>query len=368
MIAEMRSESRAALSLLIAVALAPASDVPRARHITVYKEAGRFGGWPANNGAWSWGNEILVGFGSGYFKLLTSDRHQYDSTKPKEPRLARSLDGGETWTIEAPPSLLPPEQGGKAETDLDEPMNFTDPNFAMTLRLTDANTSRFWYSTDRGKNWRGPFRFPMLGQKGVMARTDYLVTSSREALAFLTAAKSNGREGRVFCARSTDGGLHWEFVGFAGEEPPGFSIMPSTVRLSPAKLLMATRTAERPAVTSIDLFSSDNNGATWKFLGKPAPSAGAFNGNAPSMIRLRDGRICLTYGFRNPPFGVRARFSRDEGRTWSEEIILRNDGAAWDVGYPRTVQRPDGKIVTVYYFAEQPHTERTIVATIWDAP
>ena len=31
-------------------------------HVKVYCEAGRFGGWPANHGIWSWGNEILVGY------------------------------------------------------------------------------------------------------------------------------------------------------------------------------------------------------------------------------------------------------------------------------------------------------------------
>ena len=35
---------------------------------------------------------------------------------------------------------------------------------------------------------------------------------------------------------------------------------------------------------------------------------------------------------------------------------------------PYKLQRPDGKIVTIYYFAEQPHLERTILATIWAAP
>jgi hypothetical protein len=131
---------------------------------------------------------------------------------------------------------------------------------------------------------------------------------------------------------------------------------------------MATRSAEGPTVTSIELFRSEDNGTSWVYAGQPAPSAGIFSGNAPAMVRLRDGRILLTYGFRSPPFGVRARISRDEGRTWSTEIRLREDAAAWDVGYPRTVQRPDGRIVTVYYFAEQPHRERTIVATIWAAP
>ena len=67
--------------------------------------------------------------------------------------------------------------------------------------------------------------------------------------------------------------------------------------------------------------------------------------------------MCLTYGHRARPFGIRARLSRDGGRTWAQEIILRDDGGGTDIGYPRTVQRPDGKIVTLYYFHEQPRGE-----------
>ena len=44
------------------------------RHVNVYLVKGRFGGWPANYGIWSWGDEILVGFSRGYYKDL-GDRH-----------------------------------------------------------------------------------------------------------------------------------------------------------------------------------------------------------------------------------------------------------------------------------------------------
>jgi len=76
------------------------------KHLTVYKEAGRFAGWPANHGIWSWGNEILVGFEIGSFRK-TDRGHAIDYDKPAEHVLARSLDGGETWTIEKPPGLRP---------------------------------------------------------------------------------------------------------------------------------------------------------------------------------------------------------------------------------------------------------------------
>ena len=43
-----------------------------------------------------------------------------------------------------------------------------------------------------------------------------------------------------------------------------------------------------------------------------------------------------------------------------------DSGGCWDLGYPRTVQRPDGKLATLYYFNDDPQHERYIAATIWD--
>ena len=90
------------------------------------------------------------------------------------------------------------------------------------------------------------------------------------------------------------------------------------------------------------------------------------SGNPASMITLQDGRIVITYGWRHAPYGIRARISEDQGQTWGTEIILRKDGDSWDIGYPRTIQRADGKIVTVYYYKDASSKERYISATIWD--
>jgi len=336
-------------------------------HILVYREAGRFGGWPANHGIWSWGNEIVVGFSAAYSQKKPADRHQYNSDKPEEPRLARSLDGGRTWGLEAPPSLLPPEQGGAAVRVLRKPMDFRHPGFAMTIRFTntDQGPSRLFYSTDRGKTWAGPYQFPLLGQSGIAARTDYVIDGNRDAFVFLTASKRNGREGRPLCARTTDGGLSWKFVSWIGEEPEGLAIMPSTIRLSKEELLTTMRCKDG-SKDWIDAYSSNDNGTVWQFLSRPVHSTGGMGGNPPSLIHLKDGRLALTYGYRGRPYGIRARLSHDRGKTWSSEIVLRDDSATWEVGYTRSVQRPDGKIVTVYYFAEHADTERVILATIWD--
>lgn len=61
-----------------------------------------------------------------------------------------------------------------------------------------------------------------------------------------------------------------------------------------------------------------------------------------------------------------SRLSSDGGKTWGREIVLRGPVGARDIDYSRTVLRPDGKIVTIYYWATEPQKERTIEAVIWD--
>jgi predicted neuraminidase len=345
----------------------------------VYHQRGRFGGWPANHGIWSWGNEILVGFSAGTYKDLGPERHAIDREKPEEHLLARSRDGGLTWTIENPSEkgaliptgkmlhgVVPPGLKEKPWRDCPGDIDFTNPDFALTVRMTDAHAgpARFYYSTNRGRDWQGPFRLPNFGQKGIAARTDYLVNGKHDCLLFLTAAKPNGREGRPLCVRTTDGGRTWQFVSWIAPEPKGYAIMPSTVRLGGKELLTAIRRREGPKAW-IETYRSPDFGRTWKLDTTPAPDLGT--GNPASMIRLADGRVCLTYGNRSAPYSIRARLSSDGGRTWGEEIVLRDGGGGNDLGYPRSVQRPDGKVVTVYYFWEKKTgPERYIVASIWD--
>ncbi len=337
----------------------------------VYSEPGRFAGWPANHGIWSWGNEILVGFEAGYFKASVRD-HAIDRTKPAEHLLARSLDGGVTWKIEKPEGLKPPPglqqadvptETGKPVSDCPGGINFTAPGFALTARMADIHTgpSRFYVSSDKGHTWTGPYRLPDFGTPGIAARTDYLVNGKHDLTMFLTAAKSNRREGRVICVRTRDGGKTWTLEGNVTPEPEGndFAIMPASVRLGPKEILTAVRHR-----TFIDVWRSTDDGKTWTTTGKAAPDTG--RGNPPTLTLLKDGRIALVYGYRAEPFGIRARISKDKGNTWGDEIILRKDAGAWDLGYPRTVLRPDGKLVSIYYYNDAAASERYIGATIWE--
>lgn len=357
----------------------PMYRADNAQHVKVYYESGRFGGWPANYGMWSWGNELLVGYSRGYFKDLGPTMHHIDREKPEEFWLARSLDGGLTWTHEHPaeeghlvprgPALHGTETPGlplPEIAELDEPMDFTHPDFVLTFRMEDYQgaLSRFEYSYDRGRTWHGPYALPNFGAPGTAARTDYIVNGKHDAFVFITLAKSDGREGRPACVRTKDGGVTWELVSLIGPEPEGFAIMPSTVRISDTELLTTLRCREG-TFRWISAWRSLDNGKSWAFDNNPVEYLG--EGNPPALLTLPDGRLCLTYGFRAYPYSIRARLSENNGKTWGPEIVLRNDAVDRDTGYVRSVLREDGKVVTTYYMNdEKTGPECYIGATIWD--
>ena len=89
------------LPAFVAMTLALAGNADAEHHarpvknIVVYQKDGRFGGWPANHGIWSWGNEIVVGFESGHYQY-SENNHAISRTRPaysrpREPSSPASL-------------------------------------------------------------------------------------------------------------------------------------------------------------------------------------------------------------------------------------------------------------------------------------
>jgi hypothetical protein len=153
------------------------------------------------------------------------------------------------------------------------------------------------------------------------------------------------------------------------------SVMPATVRMSENHLITAMRRRYDPPLDQkkmlpsnyVTVHESRDNGKSWNFQSMVAETdRGIRNGNPPSMVKLKDGRICVIYGYRNVPYSIRARISSDNGKTWSKEILLRDDARKFDIGYTRSVVREDGKIVTVYYYTTEEKKEMHIAATIWN--
>lgn len=89
---------------------------------------------------------------------------------------------------------------------------------------------------------------------------------------------------------------------------------------------------------------SNDGGKTWT-----VPHSIGVWGLPSFLTKLADGRLMMSYGYRRKPFGNQARVSEDGGRTWSQPVVISDDGAGGDLGYPSTVQLEDGSLITVWY-------------------
>jgi len=107
---------------------------------------------------------------------------------------------------------------------------------------------------------------------------------------------------------------------------------------------------------------SDDGGHTWAEL-HPTP----IHGHPQHLLRLRNGWLLDTHGYRHVPFGQRACISRDGGQTWDveNELVIRDDGPQSDLGYPATAQLPDDSLYTVYYQSTRRNPLCTLMGTHW---
>jgi hypothetical protein len=365
------------------VAVSFSLAAPEVRNLVVYSQDDKFAGWPANEGIWSWGGEILTAFEVASF-VETDGDHSVDRNSPKEIMFARSLDGGETWTAEAHPEIGLPDYIGDEEKfrqqregeriPVPSPGGFdlTHPGFAMKLR-----GGSFYVSQNRGRRWEGPYQLPGFDYASE-ARTSYIVTGKSSCIVFMTARVT--RRGATYsrsCAlETTDGTKTFRFLSWIGgdildaagrrDDIKGkseviFSIMPSAVKLTGGRFICALRQRfERAKWT--DIYESTDNCRTWRHLGVLEKGGG----NPVSLLALQDGSVAAIYcSRRNPPFGLAAKISQDNGAGWSKEIVLRKDARKWDIGYTRAAPRPDGGIVIVYYYTTKAIPNNHIAATIW---
>jgi hypothetical protein len=315
------------------------TDDPALEHVVVASAEGRYFGWPANNGLWSWdnGRELLVGHTDGPHD---EEGGFHSIGHPQLTKLARSLDGGKTWTSEDPDNFV-----GKDGEPQPSPgnINFGHPDFALRVSATGYHgnedpVGRFFISYDRGKTWSGSYLFNELHDAEelegmqITSRTSYIVTGANSAQIIMTARNPElqyaSRRDKPFVAETTDGGKTFKFISWVvpWTDDCNRAAMPSTVRTRDGKIIVAVRVRnprDEDIPCWIDTYFSEDNGRTWSFLSKVGET-GLHNGNPPGLALLADGRLACSYANRDLR-QMLVRFSSDDGATWGEEIVIRDN-------------------------------------------
>jgi hypothetical protein len=174
--------------------------------------------------------------------------------------------------------------------------------------------------------------------------------------------------GRIVAAESTDRGRSWRLIGEV-PFPEGMNVLrlchePHAVETDDGRIVAQIRYewSGRPDSPheSIQTESADG-GRTWT-----EPRTVGLDGFPPHLLRLADGTILSVYGRRTGELGEYACLSDDQGRTWdvANEIKLAGHWSA-DIGYPSSVQLPDGTILTVYYQSEREGEPPCLMGTLW---
>ncbi len=177
-------------------------------------------------------------------------------------------------------------------------------------------------------------------------------------------ALGRSKTGSSVLYRSTDRGASWsEAVIIARGNPRTRAYQePVLMELAPGRLLCMLRVYDPEHPGIFWRSESSDGGSTWS---KPE-STGVLSGACPRLLKLRDGRLLLTYGRRFEPFGIYAAISEDGGASWGDTLQLRpaKDG---DQGYTSSVEIENGRILTTTY-GKNARRVTGITGTFWSLP
>lgn len=366
----------------------PAKDI---EHAVVYRREDEFASHPYTRGFW----EAPAGHLICNFSLSTVD-YRDDPNQLAHSRLIRnpggrrsvtirSEDRGRTWYVSNADPRRPsvdvqvPRPGADGRPGpLDEigPIDYADSKVLVSnfnylymrddpliadfyedlKQLVEAPERRVYIrvSKDGGDSWSRSAMLPLDGLYSLSAVESSTVRPDGQCLLFLSGISREGGILRPLVYRSTDDGTAFHFLSYITPDEDSrvgaaWQLYPRGLMLPSGRLLCTLRRdRDWSGAMWTEVYASDDGGRTWQFLSR----ATDFGAPAEPLL-MSDGRIVLVYGTRNPPAGMRAVVSEDEGRTWSSEIVVRDDAGSWDIGYPRAWEVGPGRIGAVYYYNDK---------------
>lgn len=194
-------------------------------------------------------------------------------------------------------------------------------------------------STSNGTAWSAPFRVPLNSPHGPVQLADgRLIYAGKELW---------NDENRIGVCQSLDDGQTWTWLATIptrqGDDHHNYHEL-HAVEAADGRLIAHIRNHNAENNRETLQSESDDGGRTWS-----EPHSIGVWGLPSHLLRLRDGRLLMSYGHRRKPLGNQARISADHGRSWSAAMTISGDGVTGDLGYPSTVELDDGTLVTVWY-------------------
>ena len=353
----------------------PPLRMVKSDHGIVYRNEREFCGWPFYCGLWKVpGGDVVAGFKkiANAYGTAGEVSHTRLTVGQGNLVLIRSSDNGTSWDpasqqpvfdLADTASRIVQEGGGTRSGEA--PLDFTDGNVLVMAGALPAllkPDSRAWLrvSADGGHTWRKPVLLPLFGLPNLTGHGPPTTRVDGMSLLGLSTTSVDGWTNRPLVYASPDG-INWHFLSFITPAIEGGSaasdrtgpFLFGAIRHFYARLLalrdgrvLASLRFQRDArgIIWTDIFESDDGARSWRFLSR------VNDWGAPGdIVEMSDGRIVCVYGYRLAPEGIRARVSEDGARTWGPEIILRDDGGSWDLGYPRVVEIEPGRLLSVYY-------------------
>lgn len=309
----------------------------------------------------------------GEILLVAFHQYQLGNNKVREDiLLLRSQDGGRTWSEAQTLDLLGREP--YLTVLRDGTLFLTVHLLSDDVRNKDSYTHSYLHrSTDRGYTWTttriGPEGFPPRGE----------TLTSRNVLELPDGTLlfgADSQRGEAFVWRSTDGGETWDRS--QGCDTGGFKSIYSYFgeavlwRARSGRILNIVRVdsneypiGDRPVpegngdqTDHMVLYESTDYGRSMRRVS----DFGDYGEMYPSVLRLRDGRLLLTFTVRDikPPLGVHAVLGveSEDGFVFDFDhdrlVIDRKTpvGQQSGGGFGPTIQLPDETLVTAYSYRD----------------